>query len=182
MECATQSTGRKSLTVSILLVVFRRVSQILLEAKSLTPRIPVTDQWGRSDYLDSDKVVRAFVESCLLAGFPRCSLAPESAPSAEAIYAKIDGLIQRTYEKPMKVVQSDVPGLLTSRMVRGFIFSALYRPRGWGAFADAMQQAHMGNGSTIYEAERVKVELDSSKEASTAFANPGPCCHREQCR
>lgn len=55
-------------------------------------------------------------------------------------------------------------------MVSSYMFGQLYKPRGWGDFAEAMSQLLTGNGTTIYDQTRVEVERDGQKDASTAYS------------
>lgn len=57
-----------------------------------------------------------------------------------------------------------------SDQVKSWMFGQLYRPTGWTDFASGLRETLDGNGTRIYKAGKVTIELDEKKTGSTSFA------------
>jgi len=83
----------------------------------------------------------------------------------------VDDLLDRLLEYPLIVrEEGSVGGFLTPNDVKSWMFSQLYRPTGWTDFASGLRETLDGDGTRIYKAQKVNVELDETKPGSTSFA------------
>ncbi|KDQ20372.1 hypothetical protein BOTBODRAFT_26373 [Botryobasidium botryosum FD-172 SS1] len=131
--------------------------------------------WGKDDFVDTERAYHNFLTACANAGPKRCALATDSS-TAKSIRKDIDALISDLYEHPLPVPTAKRPGILTSGMVRGLIFAAMYKPRGWPALASQLAAAvHKKDGKLILDAMQDDVEV-GTKPATTAVAINAVTC------
>ncbi|KLO17987.1 alpha/beta-hydrolase [Schizopora paradoxa] len=116
--------------------------------------------WTKVFYSDTEKVLRSFV------GEERCALASQG-DTHQDILDKIDMLIDKLHEHPFAVSHASRPGVLTSSMIKGFIFTNMYRPRSWPQLAKTLVSSRGGNGKSVVEFFQKPVELDKNIPAST---------------
>ncbi|GJJ11156.1 hypothetical protein Clacol_005387 [Clathrus columnatus] len=132
-------------------------------------------EWYKEDYVDTDKAFDNFLEACQTAGSTRCALADEKS-TARSIGQAIDSLLVTLYDYPLPVTEANRPGILTSGMVKGAIFTAMYAPRNWPALAEKLSQAIKGNGTALMNDILTKIELNTSIKPQTAQAITAVTC------
>jgi len=80
------------------------------------------------------------------------------------------------YERPLPVPTATRPGILTSGMIRGIIFAAMYRPRDWPTLASQLAAAiHKKDGKPTLDALQDGFKLET-KPADTAMAINAVVC------
>ncbi|TDL24013.1 alpha/beta-hydrolase [Rickenella mellea] len=132
-------------------------------------------KWFKYDFVDTEKDLNNFYTACAEAGSERCALASNSS-TAKSISKDVDKLIEKIYDHPLPVPHVSRPGILTSSMIRGLIFTYLYRPRDWPELASVLSSAIKGDGAPILEKVIQKVEFNTTIPAKTAAAIHAVTC------
>lgn len=133
-------------------------------------------EWGKWDLVDTEKAYTNFLEACEDVGPTRCALNTNKTSTAPAIRKAVDKFINDLYERPLPVPLGEQPYILTSGMVRGLMFTNMYRPRGWSSLAERIAAAMRGNGAPITDLVLNTIELNTTKKAQTALAIEAVTC------
>ncbi|EST07939.1 Peptidase S33 tripeptidyl aminopeptidase-like, C-terminal [Kalmanozyma brasiliensis GHG001] len=122
---------------------------------------------------DTDGGFDGFFSECVKAGPKACALASQSSDAKE-LQKKVLDLLEELKYRPMPVIQSDVPQLLTFSMVLETFFTALYKPAGWPKLADMINDIINGNGTAFVNAYGDSTyhvpSIPESEEANAAIA------------
>lgn len=133
-------------------------------------------EWGKWDLVDTEKAYTNFLQSCAEVGPERCALNTNQTSTASAIRKTVDKFLDDLYERPLPVPLGEQPYILTSGMVRGLMFTNMYRPRGWPALAEQLAAGIRGNGAPILDSVLNTIELNTTKKAKTAMAIEAVTC------
>ncbi|KAG8734352.1 hypothetical protein FRC12_018549, partial [Ceratobasidium sp. 428] len=133
-------------------------------------------EWGKWDLVDTERAYSNFLKACADVGPSRCALSINETSTAPAIRKAVEKLLSDLYERPLPVPHGEQPYILTSGMVRGWIFANMYRPRGWATLAEQLSAAIRGNGAPIADVVMNTVELNTTVKAQTALAIEAVTC------
>ncbi|SCZ87677.1 BZ3500_MvSof-1268-A1-R1_Chr2-2g05143 [Microbotryum saponariae] len=107
--------------------------------------------WGRSGMNNSQDVWSAFFVACAESGPKGCALAEKGLTALE-IEEKIRKLILGLNAEPVIVGSSKYgPGVVRAAQVHYKIWTALYAPKSWPVFAEALDDLIKGNGTALFE-------------------------------
>ncbi|KAH7093915.1 TAP-like protein-domain-containing protein [Auriculariales sp. MPI-PUGE-AT-0066] len=124
-------------------------------------------EWTSNSMVDSMKAFRNFAKACAEAGAQRCALArKESTP--ESIEADIDSLIAHLEVRPLPVLNTSFPDIVTSQHIKLLLWQAAFAPATWPNVATLLAAAISGDGSGIITSLS-SVELDTTVPASARF-------------
>ncbi|SCV70430.1 BQ2448_1824 [Microbotryum intermedium] len=107
--------------------------------------------WGRSGMNNSQGVWSSFFRACAESGPKGCALA-EKGSTAQELEEKVRKLILDLNTEPVIVGASKYgPGVVRAAQVHYKIWTALYAPKSWPVFAQALDDLIKGNGTKLYE-------------------------------